>query len=227
MNRILFIITCLICSLSGFSQIKEIHPPDLKLIRQHVRDYDSPLYYPRLMKRYLSNDTTLNQEEYRHLYFGYSFQEGYDPYRETKPYEELKELYSRPTPTEQDCDTILKYAQLSIDDFPFDLRQMNLMAYAYKCKNQIGDMEIWNHKMRNLINTILYTGNGEKPETAWYVIHTSHEYDVMSRMGLTPEKYTFIAPSYDYIEVKENAAKVKGSYFNVVRILDEYNRKFK
>ncbi|MDE6447401.1 MAG: DUF4919 domain-containing protein, partial [Muribaculaceae bacterium] len=42
-------------------------------------------YFPKLMKIYNRNDTSMTQEQYRHLYLGYQFQEDYDPYR-TSPY---------------------------------------------------------------------------------------------------------------------------------------------
>ena len=46
-------------------------------------------------------------------------------------------------------------------------------------------------------------------------------------MGFTGAKYTFIEPTFDYLEVEKNPLNVKGYYFNVSRILQEYERKYK
>ena len=200
--------------------------PDMQKIRDNILDFGSQYYYPRLMKRYLNNDTTLTLNEYRHLYLGYSFQEGYDPYRTTPQQEGMISLYTNSDPTENDCDTIIKYAMLGIEDFPFDLRQINRLIYAYKCKKEMEKMKKWSYKLEKIIDAILSTGDGTSPETAWYVIYTGHEYDIVNRLGLSATQYVFIDPCYDFIEAAANQFNIKGCYFNVSRILEEYNRKF-
>ena len=37
----------------------------------------------------------------------------------------------------------------------------------------------------------------------------------------------FVEPNYDFIEVSENPDKTEGFYFNVSRMLKEYERKYK
>jgi hypothetical protein len=59
-----------------------ITKPDLKQIRDTVLNPKSPFYFPKLQKKYEVNDTnTMTDEEFRHFYLGYMFQEDYDPYR--------------------------------------------------------------------------------------------------------------------------------------------------
>ena len=59
--------------------------PDFETIARVTRDPKSEMYFPKLMKIYNRNDTSMTQEQYRNLYLGYLFQEDYDPYR-TSPY---------------------------------------------------------------------------------------------------------------------------------------------
>ena len=80
--------TLLIISLfaaSAFAQsIKQqftIEKPDLEAIKAATYDRSSPYYYPRLMKEFQRNDTLMKLDKFRHLYFGYMFQEDYNPYR--------------------------------------------------------------------------------------------------------------------------------------------------
>ncbi|MCP9612972.1 DUF4919 domain-containing protein [Coprobacter tertius] len=203
-------------------------PPDMKRIETEIRDYNSEFYYPRLMKRYLKNDTTLTLNEFRHLYYGYSFQEGYNPYRISPHTQALaNDMYSHKEHSISDCDSIAKYAILALDDFPFDLRQMNFLIYALNHKNMESLAAVWKYKLRNTINAILSTGDGNSPETAWWVIYPTHEYDIVNHLGYTGSDYNFVEPTYDYLELEKNPLKTKGFYFNVSRILEEYNRKYK
>lgn len=46
-----------------------------------MTDPASRYYYPKLMGRYEQNETIMNLDDYRHLYYGYLFQEDFNPYR--------------------------------------------------------------------------------------------------------------------------------------------------
>lgn len=63
----------------------KVEKPDFEKIARETRDPRSEFYFPKLMKIYNRNDTSMSHEQYRHLYLGYLFQEDYDPYR-TSPY---------------------------------------------------------------------------------------------------------------------------------------------
>lgn len=228
-RRIVGIVTCLLF-LAGPVSAQDVivmEIPNLKKIEAAIRDFNSDFYYPTLMKRYVDNDTTLTMNEFRHLYLGYSFQEGYNPYRISPYIEKLTPLYTLHEHTEKECDDIIKYATLAIGDFPFDLRQINMLIYAYKQKGMNHTAAVWEYKLRSIVNAILSTGDGKSPQTAWYVIYPTHEYDVVNRMGFTGAKYNFVEPSFDYLEVEKNLLNVKGYYFNVSRILQEYDLKYK
>ncbi|MCH5328760.1 MAG: DUF4919 domain-containing protein [Coprobacter sp.] len=228
-RHILCLFACLAAFARPVSAQEEIAMdiPNLKKIEAAIRDFDSDMYYPALMKRYAENDTTLTLDEFRHLYLGYSFQESYNPYRISPHIEKLMPLYTLHEHTEKECNDIIKYATRAIEDFPFDLRQINMLIYAYRQKGMNNTAAIWEYKLRSIVNAILSTGDGKSPQTAWYVIYPTHEYDVVNRQGFTGAKYNFVEPSFDYLEVEKNPLNVKGYYFNVSRILQEYDRKYK
>ncbi|MDE5843529.1 MAG: DUF4919 domain-containing protein [Muribaculaceae bacterium] len=62
-----------------------VEKPDFDKIARQTLDPRNEFYFPKLMKLYNRNDTSMTQEQYRNLYLGYLFQEDYDPYR-TSPY---------------------------------------------------------------------------------------------------------------------------------------------
>lgn len=63
---ILYIIFCtLLFGNTGSAQEIEMDIPNLKKIESSIRDFNSEMYYPRLMRRYINNDTTLTLNEFR------------------------------------------------------------------------------------------------------------------------------------------------------------------
>lgn len=63
-------------------------------------------------------------------------------------------------------------------------------------------------------------------ETAWFVIYPADEYNIVNRQGFTATEFTFVEPYFDYISIEKNPLKIEGFYFNVKKLLKEYNRKF-
>lgn len=225
-KKIIYILLITI-SATAYAEENRFTAPDFEEIEKSIKDFDSPYYYPRMMNRYLGGDTTFTDKELTYLYYGYTYQEDYDPYRDIKYHtSDIDEIYNKDDHTPAECDTIIKYARLVLDDFPFEFRQMKMLSYAYAKKGETQKSAFWNTRMRRLLNVILQTGDGIKPETSWYVISSVHEYDIIYCLGLLPTGYTFVEPMYDFIDIKPvPGKKEEGYYFNVSRMLSEYYRK--
>ena len=74
------------------------------------------------MESYLGNDTILTADDFRYLYYGYLFQEDYEPYRRSyNPgrQKELEPLYSKPNHTREECRAIMNFAEDVLADNPF------------------------------------------------------------------------------------------------------------
>ena len=210
-----------------------VEKPDLEKIKAETLDPASPFYFPKLMKKYTRNDTTMTNEEYRNFYLGYMFQEDYDPYR-TSPYSGITdELRMKATHSKEEIDTIRKYAEMSLRDNPFDLRQMSFLVHVLKEKRKDMSAKIWEYRLEHLLGAIKSTGTGEDIENAWYVIYPMHEYDMVQLLGYEATDAEFIEPGYDYLTVspdpetsKRLRDKVaKGFYFNVEVLQNQYELK--
>ncbi|MDE5849258.1 MAG: DUF4919 domain-containing protein [Muribaculaceae bacterium] len=207
--------------------------PDLEAIRVATLDPSNPMYFPKLMKKFNRNDTTMTAEEFRHLYLGYMFQEDYDPYRES-PYASVTDSYRNKTShTKEEIDTIRKYAELTLQDNPFDLRQMSFLVHVLKERRKDMSAKIWEYRLEHLLGAIKSTGTGENEENAWFVIYPAHEYDMVQLMGYHAVDADFIEPGYDYlvVEPEEETLKrlrdkvQKGFYFDVRQIHEQYELK--
>ena len=56
---------------------------DFDHVKKVTEDPSNAYYFPKLMRAYNSNDTSLSIEAWRNFYYGYTFQEDYNPFRES------------------------------------------------------------------------------------------------------------------------------------------------
>lgn len=210
-----------------------VEKPDLDEIKQKTLDPKSPYYFPKLMAKYTRNDTVMTNDEYRYFYLGYMFQEDYDPYR-TSPYSGVTDdLRMKATHTKEEIDTIRKYAELSLRDNPFDLRQMSFLVHVLKEKRKDMSAKIWEYRLEHLLGAIKSTGTGEDVENAWFVIYPVHEYDLVRLLGYEAIDADFIEPGYDYLTVRADEETqrrlrdkvAQGFFFNVGVPTEQYVKK--
>lgn len=226
--------TLLIISLfaaSAFAQsIKQqftIEKPDLEAIKAATYDRSSPYYYPRLMKEFQRNDTLMKLDKFRHLYFGYMFQEDYNPYRPKAFKGPVPDPAENPALTRAECDSVIALCERAIDDNPFDFQNMMRLISALRLKGKINLANIWQYKLDYILMAIASSGTGFDEENAWYVVEPQHEYVLLSVLGLRAVNHLFYAPYYEYIQVNTpNDTGAEGYYFNIKAILEEYYRKY-
>lgn len=201
--------------------------PNMDTVRMNVLDPHSNYYYKRIWRKYLSNDTSMSLNEYRHLYLGYVFQEDYNPYRQSEYTNQIRSLYFKKSHTPEECDTIIKYAELSLADNPFDLNQMQFFIYALREKKKFASAAIWQYRLNHLIQAILSTGTGQK-DSPWVVINPAHEYNIINFMGLIATEHKAYEGDIDYILIKptEDKKVPEGFYFDVSYLLKMFNMKF-
>ncbi|MCM1021616.1 MAG: DUF4919 domain-containing protein [Muribaculum sp.] len=202
--------------------------PDMEEIKKSTCDPASKMYFPKLYKQFKSNDTTMTLDQMRHLYLGYIYQEDYNPYRQSPYSSKVEELYMRDKHTHAECDTIIRYAEKSLNDDPFDLRQMSFLIYAYREKKKNNMAAIMQWKLNHLLEAIISTGTGLDAENAWVVNNPQHEYNLLNFQDYIVESQEDVPPYYDYITVKANGDTddPKGFYFNILYLLEQYNKKF-
>lgn len=218
---------------AGRKTIK-VERPDLDQIKRETLDPKSKFYFPKLFKRYEKNDTVMTNEEYRYLYLGYMFQEDYDPYR-VSPYDEkTAPLKSKSKHTRQEVDTLIKYAELSLQDNPFDLRHMSFLVHALKEKEKAYRAKFWEYRLENLLAAIKSTGSGDDAENAWYVIYPAHEYDMVQLLGYNAVDVDFESnPGFDILMVEPDSETARRNrnnvadrfFFNVVIPTEQFELK--
>lgn len=220
MRNIITVSLLLISITTGYAQRLPIVAPNYSYIKSEIKNSNSKYYYPKLFQRYLANDTTLNIDDYRVLYYGFTYQKAYKPYGNPSQDAILARYAEKDKLSKADCDTILLYAGQLVDQYPFDIHWINRMAYAYHIKGDNVDARLLSFKAKMIIQTILSTGNGRTFPTAWHVIEVGDEYEIIYMLGLYPLHQTLVGLECDHITVGANPSGVRGFYFNVKRLLD-------
>lgn len=223
---IIILLTAFSASAQGLSGLKR-ERPDLEKIKREITDRTSQYYYPRLMQEFLRNDTLMKIDKYRHLYFGYMFQEDYNPYRSSERTLTYDATFSRAKKlTRQECDSVIAYAEQALADNPFNLGEMVMLINALRGKGKTNLANIWQYKLNYLLMAIVSSGTGLDEENAWFVIEPQHEYVLLNMMDYSVADHVFYDPSYEYITVVDSRGTDKGGfYFNIGPLLEEYYRK--
>ena len=178
MKQLLTITLCLFLLQVTLAQTENFTKPDFKVIEKTIADKNSPLYYSKLIERYEANDTTLTNNEYRYLYYGYSFQAAYSPYGRPALSDDLKKSIA-----DKDNEKIISLEKKILKEFPFNLRDLNRLVNTLDKKGDTAEATIYYKKLLGVANAIFSTGDGRTDSTAMYVISVDHEYDMIGLLG--------------------------------------------
>ena len=225
MKPILTLLAFLLFS-AGHAQEQAFQKPDYNKIEKAIKK-KSNLKYSKLMDRYLDGDSTMTMEEKQHLYYGYVFQPSYSPYGRSPYQDSVKILLEKPDPDSLSLVTVIAYTNKMLATFPFDLRAIYNQLFAL---DQLKRTEEFNHRMAQftiILDALFSSGTGLSKEEAYYVINTSHEYDMLNILGFEFGGEQSLTEHYDYLTVEENEYGIEGLYFDVSPCLNHLNSMFK
>jgi len=220
MYRTILILLIFCIATAGFSQIAEFKKPDYTMMRKQIFDSNSPYFYPNLFDRYQNGDTALTVEDFRYLYYGYTLQSAYVPYKESEYSGKMLFYMKKGALSSAELDEFIKLAELNLKDLPFDIRTLHILAYSYSKKDDSLMYSITKFKKDMIIKAILSSGNGNSEQTAFHVIDVAHEYDIINEVGLRFAANSELSnPMCDYLIVQPNEKNIRGLYFDIGRIL--------
>lgn len=224
-----FILCMLIClSIFAMAQNPKIAKPDYKKIKSAVSDENSTSYYPVLLDRYAKSDTTLTKEDFKLLYYGSLFQSSYSPYGHSDYNDSIRPLLAKDSLSASEYNVLIKFEKLVLDKFPFNMSDLNILAFAYEHTGNNESAKQTEYKLEHVIETILSTGDGSTEETAWHVVSVDHEYDILKMIGFKfGGEQSLTGKGCDYLKIQQNKHDIKGFYFDVNKILEAEENLFK
>lgn len=194
--------------------------PDLKAIKDSISDPSSTYYYPTLFARYQSMDSTLTAVDYHYLYYGYPEQVTYMPLVDNSASLELEVLMSkRSTLTSADYSRAITLCKAILEIEPFNLRDINALAYIYTLSQQPEQSERLMQRLSMIAQTIRATGDGLSEEDPWWVIYFDHAIDLLDIMGCRQQLPIIVSRTVEFIAVSNMPKKgQRGYYFNFSEI---------
>lgn len=192
--------------------------PDNEAIRLAVANPSSQYFYPELIKRYMAGDLTLTAADYHHLYYGYAFQDSYQPLEPISAEAGiLMLLEGHPEPDGEVAERILELGREVMQRDPFSPRNINFMAYAYAILGDTLNAQNCMARLDGVLRTIEASGDGLKEKTAWHVISFDHVVDMLDARGLEVRKRMVISIDVEYVELR-NPTDKRGYYFDSGRV---------
>lgn len=188
--------------------------PDFTSIRAMISDPVGAFYYPTLFSRYETGDTTLSFREYWMLYYGYLFQEQYQPLMFTDDARSMNRLLNQPSLQSSDWETMAGLSRSNLDQNPYDLKGLNLAWISHIHAGDTTRARRYFVKLKKLLEVILSTGDGLSEKTAIHVLDLTHEYDLINILRFEFSGDQTVTPSMaDYLLLDANKLKVPGLYF--------------
>lgn len=195
--------------------------PDNDDILARIVDNTSPFYYPNLMSRYEVCDTTLTEEDYYYLYYGFAYSENYKPLKPTTSQDKLINMLSEHGMqfTSSEAEQIIVYAKETMALDPFSPQNLNFLVFAYGLLGDTEREKAYFKVMNKILFTIENSGTGIKESSPMQVLMFSHAADVLNARGVQIKNREVISRTVEYIFLMEKDDKrQKGYYFDFSRI---------
>lgn len=194
-------------------------------ILNKTMDTASPFNYATLTMRFNNGDTTLADDDYHYLYYGYVYHDDYKPFDSNPALDKLLLLASGINPENPDpelLNQILSTAAEARKKDPFSPKILNLMAFAYGALGNKTQERIYHHHMNGIIRTILGSGDGFTQSTPRHILMFDHAFDVLAAEGLSCGKARVVSRNVEFIPLTVPytvaGKKRKGIYFDFSRI---------
>ncbi|WP_166920541.1 DUF4919 domain-containing protein [Flavobacterium poyangense] len=225
MKKALLTVALLLSGTISFSQTPKFEAPNYTKIESNIKDKKSDYYYPNLLEKFNASDSTMTLEQKRHLFYGFVFQEKYSPYNFSDHSKSLGTLINKENLTNQDFEKILELSDLILQENPFDLRTLNYKSYSLSKLNKKAELKKNEIKTNIIMEVLFSSGDGTSKESAFYVINTSNEYDLINMIGFQFGGEQSLIEHYDYLKLAENKYNIPGFYFDITPCLNHLNKK--
>jgi hypothetical protein len=158
--RIVFTLLLLLAVATAFTQPAFDYKRDFKPFLEQSQDKESPLFYQKLIIRFLDRDTSLSNMETLALMIGYTEDTHYKPFEDMEPEKEVFDLNE-----EGNYEDAIKKARIYLQTHPLSLRVLKEASYAYHQTQKQDSADYYMDLVDKIMNAMIYSGNGKKPAT--------------------------------------------------------------
>lgn len=199
--------------------------PDDEDILDRTMNTASPFYYTKLMMRYNAGDSTMTDEDYHYLYYGYAFQDAYKPFASNQALDRMLMIAARidvERPLREDLELLVSAGNDAQKVDPFSPKVLNLMAYAYGALGDKQQERAYFNRMNGVLRAINQSGDGLTQKSPRHILMFDHALDLLTAEGLSYDKARVVSRSVEFVPLTVpyvvDGKKRKGFYFDFSRI---------
>lgn len=153
---------------------------DFKNILEQTKDRTSPLYYHKLLTKFLSEDSTITRAETLALLIGYTE----DPH--FKPWEDMqveKEIYDMNDTA--DYEGSLEASKIYLQTHPLSLRVLKERSFSYHQLKNKDSAQYFMDLVDKVMGAMIYSGKGRKPENPIFSLGLADGEYFIPNVGMT------------------------------------------
>lgn len=172
--------------------------------------------YAELLAKLKAGDTKI---DYAALRYAYAESPTYDGYGAGPPgaHKAMGEAFRA-----GNCKEALTQSKLILDSIYIDIPAHAVASRCYAETYDVGTSNFHRAIATGLERSILASGDGKSPATAYVVVRVSEEYHVIAALGFRPGKQSLVhsgGSSYDLMQVTDASGEEVSIYFQIDRVL--------
>lgn len=217
-----------ICFLSHTDLLaQDTAPPDYKLIKKTTRNVRLNYYYPNLLQRYITSDTSMSIKEKRYLYYGYVFHPSYRPFGKSKFQDSVDAILNRSKKTYYDYTRLINLSDSLLFENPFDLQALRNKISAHENQKDKESAKRVRNQYNIVMEAIQTSGDGKSKNSAFHVTFVSHERELMKTLNILSSQKSKSEDFYHVIPLDNDDWGSDKLYFNIEQVYESLNKRKK
>ncbi|MFI3315246.1 MAG: DUF4919 domain-containing protein [Rikenellaceae bacterium] len=196
--------------------------PDYDSIYFNINRVDSDNFYPKIYERFAQGDTTLTNDNFHHLYYGFTFSETYNPLAVNPMKDSLMVVMQQNRDANFISPEIFndmeRVAIKSLAVNPFDMGVLNMLAFIYQMQGDRELSEQYAFKVRKIKEVILASGDGSDKKTPIHVTSRTEQDAIIASLALDYFKRSYVTIDIEVLHLNGRYNGKKGFYFNIGRM---------
>ena len=194
----------------GKVKFRGINSGNIPGIEEELTKPSGSYNYSTLLKKYRDNHASLGLDEFFMLYYGFSDQPEYSPYKVID--EELNKML------DIDLKKSTEIAEKLVVEYPADFQNYLTLANIYK---RLGDFGKYSDNILGyfgFLESVKASGEGINPASAYIITNISHENEIVLNMRYTAIGQKLIQEkghNYDLLSCKDSMGKEVTLCFNI------------
>lgn len=214
---------------------EDVYPPkffsiksaDIKELDKLIRRRQHPYFYKTIADKFNKDFRSLTLDEYFMFYFGYTITDTYAPYAQNEKdlTDSIISLMNQELPGEAAAS-----GSGYLSKNPTGISVYYHTGNALLKSGKIEKAEEYFYKYQGFISSIIASGDGNSPESAYIVISPDDEYTVMQYLGYSVYQQDLQELNkhyFDVLTVITHTGEEKKIYFNIDKLFDSLSKQFR